>query len=154
MFAVSWRDLESNAPELATYGRERIDGKVAYLATVKKDGQPRAHPVTPVIGDGHCYIFIDPNSPKANDLKGNGFYCLHCGMSDSSGSSGEFQISGMVELIESQDARDAAESTSNFRPPSRYELFELKLSEALSTAYRGGRPDRRKWLAGEPKSQA
>jgi len=147
MALASWRELESKVPQLAAFGRERLDGKVAYLATIKRDGRPRAHPVTPIIGEGRCFIFIEPSSPKGNDLKSNGNYCLHCSMSDSSGSSGEFQISGHAEIVEDDEMRAIAEASSSYKPADRYILFELKLSEALSTSYRGGRPDRRKWSA-------
>ena len=42
--------------------------KVAYLATVREDKRPRLHPVTPVIGEGHCFLFVEPSTPKAKDL--------------------------------------------------------------------------------------
>ena len=147
MTSVSWDELEREMPELAEFGKNRLDGKVAYLATVKKTGEPQANPVTPVIGEGHCFVFVAPGSPKAVDLKGNGFYCLHCSMSDSSGSSGEFQMNGQAREIDSPAIRTLAESVSSYRPSSSYLLFELQLSKVLSTSYRGGRPIRHKWVA-------
>ena len=145
--AVSWGDFEASSPEMAVFGKNRIDGKVAYLATVRRDGSPRAHPVTPIIGEGHSFLFVEPASRKVHDLKSNGFYCLHCSMSDSSGSSGEFQISGVAELIDDPDLRLQAERVCSFKPADRYLLFELKIEEVLSTAYKGGRPDRLVWKA-------
>lgn len=145
MTTVSWAQLEREAPELAGFGRDRLDGKVAYLATIRRSGWPRAHPVTPIIGEGHCFIFMEPNSPKVRDLLNNHHYCLHCSMNDSSGSSGEFQITGIAEQVEDEEMRFLAESVSSYRPAARYLLFELKISEILSTEYRGGRPDRRRW---------
>jgi hypothetical protein len=38
---MSWKTLEVQQPELATFGAERLHGKVAYLATIRKDGSPR-----------------------------------------------------------------------------------------------------------------
>jgi hypothetical protein len=140
-----WRELDEAAPELAAFGRKRLDGKVAYLATVRRDGRPRAHPVTPVIGRGHCFIFMDPASPKVRDLVDNGFYCLHCSMSDSSGSSGEFQMAGSARLVTDPDVRELAEGLSVFRPAERFLLFELGVAEAMSVAYRGGRPYKQRW---------
>jgi len=143
--AASWGDFASNAPEMAAFGKDRIDGKVAYLATVRRDGSPRAHPVTPIIGEGRCFLFVEPTSRKVRDLKSSGLYCLHCSMSDSSGSSGEFQICGPVKLIEDTEVRMQAENVSSFRPAERYLLFELKIEEVLSTSYKGGRADRHIW---------
>ncbi len=103
--------------------------------------------MTPIIGQGGCFIFVEPSSPKTHDLLDNGHFCLHCSMNDSSGSSGEFQVTGVALQIEDQETRSLAESVSSFRPSARYLLFELALSEVLSTSYLGGRPNRQKWAA-------
>ncbi len=145
MQAVPWGDLEKKDSKLAAFGQERLDGKVAYLATVRKDGRPRAHPVTPIIGKGRMFIFLEPSSPRTRDLKDNSDFCLHCAMSDSSGSSGEFQVVGTAIQIEDVETREIAESVCSFRPSLRSVLFELCLSEAMSTAYPGGQPKRRRW---------
>ena len=49
MKLVSWGVFEKQAPEMALFGKKRLDGQVAYLATVREDQRPRLHPVTPVI---------------------------------------------------------------------------------------------------------
>ena len=46
MKLVSWGVFETNAPEMASFGKKRLDGQVAYLATVREDQRPRLHPVT------------------------------------------------------------------------------------------------------------
>ncbi len=145
MQAAHWGVLEREDVALAAFGQERLDGKVAYLATIRKDGRPRAHPVTPVIGEGHMFIFLEPSSPRTRDLEENPDFCLHCAMNDSSGSSGEFQTTGVAVKIEDTGIRELAESISNFRPSVRSLLFELFISEALSTAYPTGQPKRRRW---------
>ena len=38
MKAVSWGEFEQADPDLARFGLSRVDGKVAYLATVREDG--------------------------------------------------------------------------------------------------------------------
>ena len=142
---ASWNELATAAPELAAFGQERLDGKVAYLATVKASGEPRAYPITPIIGAGRCFVFTEPRSPKTRDLRDNGLFCLHCALSDTSGSSGEFQMSGLARQIQDVTVREEAEAVSSYKPASRYLLFELLVREVVSTAYRGGRPERRKW---------
>ena len=145
MLAVPWGNLEREDSALAAFGQDRLDGKVAYLATVRRDGRPRAHPVTPVIGKGRMFIFLEPSSPRTGDLSQNADFCLHCAMSDSSGSSGEFQVTGVAVQILDDETRELAESVSSFRPSLRSVLFELCVTEALSTAYPGGQPKRRRW---------
>lgn len=149
MVSAHWRELELGDPTLAEYGRERIDGKVSYLASLRRDGSPRLHPVTPILGSGYCFIFIDPASPRAHDLRDQGQYSLHCSMNDSSGSSGEFQMSGTALMVSDEALRQLAENASIFMPGPRYLLFELQISEAMSTSYRGGRAERRRWAEPE-----
>lgn len=147
MLTLSWEMLQQQSPALAAFGQLRLDGKVAYLSTVRASGWPRTQPVTPIIGAGRCFFFADPDSLKVGDLLAQGKYCLHCAMSNNSGSSGEFQLTGVAEQIIDPVVREQAEAVSNFRPAARYVLFELKVSEALGTTYHGGLPERQRWQA-------
>ena len=141
----SWLELEAAAPEIAAFGAQRLDGKLAYLATVREDEKPRLHPVTPIIGAGHCFLFVEPSTPKAQDLLSSGWYSLHCAMNDSSGSSGEFILNGRVQAVTDGALRALAESVSNYRPAARTVLFELSIYEAHAIDYRFGRAHRRRW---------
>lgn len=146
---MSWKILEDQHPELATFGAERLNGKVAYLATVRKDGSPRVHPMTPIIGHGHLFVFMEPTSPKGHDLQRNGRYAIHCSVSDTSGASGEFSITGQAHLINNPDLRALAISLASYTPADRYILFELNVESASSTIYPEDRPVRRFWKQGK-----
>ena len=146
MDAVSWSFFQEKSQELACFGKKRLDGQLAYLATIRFDGLPRAHPVIPIIDEDYCFIFVEANSQKLRDLQDNGYFCLHCAVNDSSGSSGEFQMTGSALQIMDSSLRNLAEEASSYRPSSRSLLFELRLMEALSTTYRGGRALRSRWL--------
>jgi hypothetical protein len=141
----SWGELTEASPDIAEFGRKRLDGKVAYLATIRSNGAPRVHPVTAFLSETRCFIFAEPDSSKVRDFERNPRFHIHCAMSDSSGSSGEFQMSGAAEVAEATECRLEAEANCPFRPSSRSILYELKLIEAVATSYRGGRPDRRRW---------
>jgi hypothetical protein len=54
---MSWKIFEKDTPELARLAFERLNRKIAYLATLMKDGSPHLHPVTPFIGNGMLFIF-------------------------------------------------------------------------------------------------
>jgi len=82
---MSWKYLAGQQPELAAFGVERLNGRVAYLATVRKDGSPRLHPMTPIFGQGHLLVFMEPTSSKGHDLQRDGRYAIHCSVSDTSG---------------------------------------------------------------------
>ena len=144
---MSWKLLEAQQPELAAFGAERLNGQVAYLATTRNDGSPRVHPVTPIIGQGHLFVFTEPTSPKGRDLQRDARYALHCAVSDNSGSSGEFHIAGQARLIEDSAVRALAVQHSSYAPAERYILFELDVASAASTIYTDERPLRQQWKA-------
>lgn len=142
---MSWKDLEDQHPELATFGAERLNGKVAYLATVRKDGSPRVHPMTPIIGQGHLFVFMEPTSPKGHDLRRDRRYAIHCSVSDTSGVSGEFSVTGQAHLVDNPELRALAVSLASYTPADRYILFEFDIASAASTIYSEDQPVRRSW---------
>lgn len=91
---ASWEEFTQQAPELAVFGKARFESGVAYLGTLRADGGPRVHPVTPIIGE-HLFLFMEPTSPKGKDLQRNARYTLHCSVEDSSGGGGEFYVRGV-----------------------------------------------------------
>ncbi len=142
---MTWKILEEQQPELAAFGAERLHRRVAYLATVRKDGSPRVHPITPIIGQGHFFVFMEPTSPKGHDLRRDRRYSIHCAVSDNSGASGEFNITGHAHLIDDADLRALAVRLSSYEPADRYILFEFDIESATSTIYPDDRPVRRFW---------
>jgi len=142
---MTWKILEEQQPELAAFGLERLNGKVAYLATIRKDGSPRLHPMTPIIGQGHFFVFMEPTSPKGRDLQRDGRYAIHCAVSDNSGASGEFNITGHAHLIDDAERRALAVSLSSYAPSDRYILFEFDIESAASTIYPKDRAVRQLW---------
>ena len=142
---MTWKTLEEQQPKLAAFGMERLNGRVAYLATIRKDGAPRLHPMTPIIGQGHFFVFMEPTSPKGHDLQRDGRYAIHCAVSDNSGASGEFNITGHAHLIDNAELRALAVSLSSYAPADRYILFEFDIESAASTVYAEDGAVRRLW---------
>jgi hypothetical protein len=101
--------------------------------------------VTPIIGQGHLFVFMEPTSPKGHDLLRSGYYALHCGVSDNSGGSGEFSISGRAERIDQPELRALAVQLASYTPADRYILFQFNLDQAASTVYEGERIIRQQW---------
>lgn len=146
---MSWHALQAEHPELAAFGAERF-GRfgVAYLATVRADGAPRVHPVTPIIGQGRLFLFMEPTSPKGHDLRRAGRYALHCAVGDSTGDSGEFFVSGRATPVEDPATRALAIASASYAPAERYVLFELAVERAAATSYVDGQTVRQRWPAG------
>lgn len=143
----TWMDFATATPDLAAFGVERIHGRVVYLATVRADGTARVHPVTPIVGGGRLFIFMEPTSPKGHDLRRGSGYALHSTVQDNSGAGGEFTLRGRGALIEDGAVRATAIQAATYAPADRYILFELSVDGASSTVYEGGRPVRRRWGA-------
>lgn len=76
---ASWSSFAAAAPSLATSIRSALyqyGPGLAYLATVRPDGGPRLHPVSPaVVGSGLYCVMLD--TPKRRDLERDGRYALH-----------------------------------------------------------------------------
>jgi len=147
---ATWQEFAAAAPDLAAFGVQRLVGRVAYLATIRADGAPRVHPLTPHIGEGHLFVYMEPTSPKGHDLRHDGRYALHCSVEDRSGGEGEFSIRGQAEVIDDPTMRavlfEAARADGS-NPQDRYVVFELSIGSASSTIYEGGQPMRKRWKA-------
>ena len=143
----TWQDFALAEPELAAFGEQRFKSGPAYLATVRPDGMPRVHPVTPIIAEGHLLLFMEPTSPKGYDLRRSGAYTLHCGVSDGSGQSGEFLVRGRAALVRDAETRALAAASAGYAPAERYILFDLDVDGAAGVTYDDGRPQHRRWGA-------
>jgi hypothetical protein len=131
----TWGEFRAEHPSLAAFGAERLGHAPAYLATVRADGAPRVHPVTPVIGDDHLFVFMEPTSPKGRDLRERGGYALHSAVPDMEGTGGEFHVSGTATLIDDPETRTLAVASATYAPAERYILFELHVAEARCNGY-------------------
>jgi hypothetical protein len=144
---VSWQEFAQQAPDFAIYGNERLHGKVAYFGTLRPDGGPRVHPVTPIIGE-QLFLFMEPTSPKGKDLQRDPRYTLHCSVEDSSGGGGEFYIRGQATLTSDPLVREQAVKASAYAPKDHYILFVLSVEFAFMNIYGDdGNPVTRRWEA-------
>lgn len=76
---ASWSEFVAAEPQLASAIRALLlqyGPGMGYLATVRADGGPRVHPVSPVITDEGLFCFV-VDSPKRRDLERDGRYALH-----------------------------------------------------------------------------
>jgi uncharacterized pyridoxamine 5'-phosphate oxidase family protein len=142
---TTWHEFEQQAPLVAAFGKTRLQSGVAYLGTLRADGSPRVHPVTPIIGE-QLYLFMEPTSPKGKDLQRDPRYTLHCSVEDSSGG-GEFYITGRATFNSDAQVRQQAVQTSPYVPSERYVLFVLTVETAFMNRYVDGKPTPQRWQA-------
>jgi hypothetical protein len=141
---ASWREFAQQAPELAAFGKSRFQSGVAYLGTVRADGGPRVHPVTPIIGE-QLFLFMEPTSPKGKDLQRDPRYSLHCSVEDSSGGGGEFYVRGQATLVDDPLIRQQAVAASSYVPQDYYILFSFTVDFAFMNQYIDGKPNPKRW---------
>ena len=141
----SWQDFSLAEPELAAFGEKRLKNVPSYLATVRTDGLPRVHPVTPIIAEGHLFLFMEPTSPKGKDLERDARYTLHCSVENSSGGDGEFYVRGRASLTSDPLMRQQAVQASSYAPAEQYVLFVFTIEFAFMNNYVDGKPDTRRW---------
>src|SRR5262245_4917785 len=104
---VTWREFAAAAPGLARTGREllmQFGVGLAFLATMRRDGGPRLHPVCPVLSGERLFVLITPASPKRWDLQRDGRYALQTFPQPKAGSD-EFYVTGRARLVEDEAAR-------------------------------------------------
>lgn len=141
---TSWIEFAQQAPEFAEFGKARFQSGVAYLGTLRADGGPRVHPVTPIIGE-QLFLFMEPTSPKRKDLERDPRYTLHCAVEDSSGGAGEFYVRGRATLTDNPLIRKQAIQASSYVPQDRYILFMFTIEFAFMNRYVEGNPNSQRW---------
>jgi hypothetical protein len=149
---TTWAEFAKQAPELATFGNARLNGRVSYLGTVRANGQPRVHPVTPIISAERLFLFMEPASPKGKDLERSGHYALHATVENSSGGEGEFYVRGIATRVHDPAMREEAVSAAGYVPKPHYILFTLSVEYAFMNVYStDGAPNVKRWQSSEVK---
>jgi hypothetical protein len=137
---VTWAEFARQVPDLADRGRVLIeDHGVAFLATVRKDGSPRLHPITPVFAGDGIYVAVAHRSPKRFDLLRDRRFALHAllGRKDE-----EFVLTGAVEQLEDGAERAGVVASANHVIRDSDLVFEFLIASALWGYWENtGQPD-------------
>lgn len=132
---VDWPTFSIAAPVLADAIRKLIHQYgpgLGYLATVRPDGGPRVHPVSPVVTDDGIYCFI-MRSPKRDDLDRDGRYALHAFPAEDSND--EAYLAGHAIPVTDPVRRRAVATAYRAAPQVDWRLYELTVEVAMvSTA--------------------
>jgi hypothetical protein len=130
---VPWAVFASASPELSAQVRslfEQYGRAFGYLATVRRDGGPRVHPVSPVLADGGLFCFVLP-SPKRRDLERDGRYALHAYPAESADD--EAYLAGHAVPVADGELRARLAHAHRADDDAAWRLFELTISVAVLT---------------------
>jgi hypothetical protein len=128
---ASWSDFAAAEPSLASAIRallQQYGPGMGYLATIRTDGGPRVHPVSPVLTDSGLYCFL-VDSPKRHDLERDGRYALHSYPPEDSDD--EAYVTGRAVPV--SDPVVIARLSDGLRasPDVDWQLFELLIEVAM-----------------------
>ena len=138
---ATWQVFATDEPQVAALGEEMLLlgdtgtgllGGLAYLATIRKDGGPRVHPISPVLHQGRLYAFILNNSPKRRDLLRDGRFALHSYPYPISErfTDDEFYAAGTATPMSDPAIRDYVASACGDDPRAG-QVFELDLQRVM-----------------------
>jgi len=149
----SWEDFAGSSPLLAADVRtllEQYGRGFGYLATVRADGGPRVHPVSPVIASGGLFCFV-LRSPKRDDLDRDGRYALHSYPGDDNAD--EAYLSGRARRVTDDDLVELVAELHRAAANLDWHLYELEIAVAMVThrAAQLDRADHRVWHASGPR---
>ncbi len=152
---ITWKEFAAAEPELSETGRSllfQFGVGLGFLATVRKDGAPRLHPVCPVLSNDRLYVLITPTSPKRYDLLRDGRFALQTFPQPRPGSD-EFSIAGKALIAEDPATRAAIFRDAKHMADASEVLFELWIDRVMHTRWEDVltpqmRSVHRKWRAG------
>ena len=151
---LTWDEFTKSEPELAESGAGllfQFGVGLAFLATVRKDGGPRLHPVCPVLSQNRLYLMILATSPKRWDLHRDGRYALQT-FPQAKPDSDEFYLTGVAEFIKDLETMKLVLADAKHVASADEILFELKVERVMHTVWSGfGTPEYRpahtRWMA-------
>jgi hypothetical protein len=160
---ASWSEFAADDPRLAGAVRalmQQYGPGLGYLATVRPDGGPRVHPVSPVFALHGLFCFV-VDSPKRRDLERDGRYALHSFPPEESDD--EAYVAGRAVPVTDPARVSAVADGLRAAPHVDWKLFELTVEVAMVarhgsgaatplSAHPAGRAEVRAWL--EPVARA
>jgi hypothetical protein len=128
---ASWSEFAAADPALAAAIRallQQYGPGMGYLATVRPDGGPRVHPVSPVITGAGLYCFV-VDSPKRHDLDRDGRYALHSYPPEESDD--EAYLTGRARLVTEPTIVAYLAGALRASPQVDWKLYELTIETAM-----------------------
>jgi pyridoxamine 5'-phosphate oxidase-like protein len=126
-----WSQFAAAEPRLAAAIHQLIyqyGQGLGYLATVRADGGPRVHPVSPVVAEGGLFCFV-LDSPKRRDLERDGRYALHAFPPESNDD--EAYLLGRARRVTNADTVRILASAMRAEPRVDWRLYEFGIDVAV-----------------------
>jgi hypothetical protein len=136
---ASWSEFAAAEPALASAIQDLVHQYgpgLGYLATVRGDGGPRVHPVSPAVTDEGLFCFL-VDSPKRRDLERDGRYALHSFPPEATDD--EAYVSGRAHPVQDHARVHQLARQLRAEPRTDWRLFEFTVEVAM-VVRRGAAP--------------
>ena len=132
----SWREVEADAPELASRVRAVFDAhRHKLLATLRRDGSPRISGIEATFADGELWLGMMPGSRKALDLRRDPRLALHSASLDPPDDPttwpGDAKLAGRA--VEVDDPALKERFAGGGGQPGQSHLFRVEVDEVVHT---------------------
>jgi hypothetical protein len=128
---ASWSEFAAVEPQLAASIHALVHQYgpgLGYLATIRPDGGPRVHPVSPFISRDGLFCFV-LDSPKRRDLERDGRYALHSFPPEETDD--EAYVSGLARLVTDPVRVEHYAVEMRAEPLADWWLFEFTVDVAM-----------------------
>jgi hypothetical protein len=128
---VSWAAFATEAPEMASFVRERLDAhRHRLMATLRADGSPRISGVELTIHAGEVWIGSMPGARKFDDLRRDPRLAIHSGSDDPPNFRGDARLSGVGVPIDDERQKATFLEIAGGGPPGPFDLVRVLITEA------------------------
>src|SRR3546814_20329677 len=111
---VTFRELQTAAPAIASFAAERIaDTGLCLVGTTRSDGWPRVSPMELTITDGRIYVGSMPNAVKAKDLQRDPRCCIITALADKDDLAGEVKLFCVARAVAEEAAWEDRKSVGS-----------------------------------------
>ena len=147
---MSWAKLETEAPDLARLGRERLEAcGLALLATLRRGGWPRISPIEPFFAEGEL-VFGVMRSGKARDLARDSRCTLQSVVTAPDAGEGELKLYGRAVAAGDDLRASVGGAWWLERPAAEAAVYRFDIEEAVFVEWHlaDGRMTLRRWSPG------
>jgi hypothetical protein len=134
--AVSWREVESAVPDLASAVRARMEAHThLVMATVRADGAPRLCGTEATFWEGDLWVGAMAGSRRVTDLRRDPRVAIHSGSDDPPDWTGDARLSGRAEIVEDDEIKAAYlaatghDGSDGGQAPGPWELIRIDVTE-------------------------
>jgi uncharacterized protein YndB with AHSA1/START domain len=147
---ATWAEFAEADPGLAAFALERMQRRIVYQATLRLDGGPRVHPVSPWLAAGLLCVSFRDTSPKIREVARDPRYALHTAQpwDDHAGTFGELMLRGRLEPL---PASHPAVVERPGQTPYGLVHYACSVDEVVATEYSDDElPEYRRWRSSGP----